>query len=997
MAERENYCYLLGLNPLKESAYKPEDIKKKIDKCLETWQNDSRNKQNDTEKRFTSQRLVESEEDIRRVMNDPILRKKEFADGLNLLKGRSSKLVSDCVILSDGKKVLLPGSIEGFMKKLRWGDVKEDDVIKLAGVSKDKPPEAAPVKILNAYKGLRTVDAYTHIELLNRLISISVLEISLDLLTEGSSNAQIKYAFDTCDKRVNSVRQDILPDQDSYINCLRNIKLILDDDKMLKQLIAYGKCNKELVPIIDSIDIEYSGRALSRSYIDELLRAGLSKGTDPDLAIKILQQVCYKRKIIANFSNTDSTMGRCPHCNCMVPSGPSTMHCTACGKELKSTCPSCGTVQSPNNSVCMKCGFNFKEGMQKANILALNINSDISRGMILKAAKSLAELEKTYPRHPNITSIRNSIEKANVDLTALKKLFNEAYSQKRFAEAKKYCDDLTQRFPEVLSSDVELKHNYADATSKFESADQYFKRSAIAPSVKEAINLCITATSICPDHPGARNRLKGFPPAGPEDAQGKLENQSFRIQFVPPAEDKNVTYCIYRGRGSLVAVDEDTRPLAEISDTIFEDRNMEPGVPYHYSVYSKRWGVMSRDGCHLGPVTMFSEAENISIDNIDGGLRITYKKPRGCTRVRVWRSENSKTASAAVELALHGEEVYDDIGLKGGKEYAYLFVAEYNMHGRVERSNGVVMTGTPINTPAPVKDMKIRWNKEDGTFTAIWSTEERVVLFASNKRIQLSGTLIKMSDLESWMKPIQPLQLYNKGIKFSIPDGSVVYLYPIIPIGNMGVRGYDYMLGNLRPFRDVEKIVSNRDCILTMIWPPDAIAAKLVMSDTGFKGENDSTAETLFVRREEYQRDKQIRIPMGRSDKKFINLYAMYDVDGKNLPSHGIGLEVYSGSCKKVHYAINKTTSSVDITADPDVTSLPPIVAIKASAGIPLKRTDGEAIWNSGGPVRLAKGLASVPIPAKWLSDPSSVRIFFVDDGHYNMYRFVHPLYGRGS
>ncbi len=349
MAERrQNYCQLLGLNPQKESTYTIEAILKKIETKKGKWANDSRNKQNDTEQRFKSEKLVELTEDMVRVMKDPMLRKKEFADGLNVLKGKAQKLRLDCVILTDGTYLALPGMAESYTKKLHWEGVTKADVTKLAGVKEGTPPKPVSDKVLNAYKGLRAVDVYTPSEMLNNLINHPNLEINLDPLSEGSSYSQIRSAFEVCDKRVNSVRPDVLPEQDSYIQSMRSVKLVLEPDKEISDLIAYGKCNRALVPVMDTIEEEYSNQ-LTRKYIDELLNAHLTKDIDAKMAVQVLQAFCYKKKIAANFSDAESEMVRCPECGMMVPSGPNTMFCPACGKNFKTVCPSCGTAQQSKN------------------------------------------------------------------------------------------------------------------------------------------------------------------------------------------------------------------------------------------------------------------------------------------------------------------------------------------------------------------------------------------------------------------------------------------------------------------------------------------------------------------------------------------------------------------------------------------------------------------------------------------------------------------------
>lgn len=997
MAEkRQNYCQLLGLNPLKESTYSTEAILKKIETKRGKWANDSRNKQNDTEQRFKSERLVEMSSDMERVMKDPILRKKEFSDGQSTLRGKVQKLRLDCLILSDGSYIALPGTADSYTKKLHWEGVTKSDVLKLAGIKEGSPPKPASDKVLNAYKGLRSVDAYTPVEMLNALIEHPNLEINIDRLTDGSSASQLKSAFDTCDKRVNSVRPDVLPEQDSYIQAMRSLKLVLESDRDLATLITYGKCNRALVPVMDTIEQEYTVQ-LSRKYIDELLNAHLTRDIDSKMAILILQQFCYKKKIAANFSDTDSSMIRCPECGNMVQAGPNTVFCPSCGKNFKTVCPSCGTAQQSKNLNCVKCGFNFKDGMERANRLGLDFRMHMQKGRIGKAEKSLAQLKEVYPGYSGITGMATELERAKTNFVTMRKLILDAYARNKFAEAKDATESLVSQFPDTLSEDLELKQKYGDCVTRFNAADLYCQKASVADSKSARMGLYVSAVEICPDHPVAKAKLKEDPPMGPADAVGKLGDRSFNIRFVAPAEDGSITYCIYRERNSLPRVTEDTRPLAEVPSTMYVDRSLEPGVEYYYSIYSKRWGILSKDAAHLGPIMMISEVDTVTIEPIDGGLRIMYEKPRGATRVRVWRTEGGSTSGIGTEIALNGQTVYDDIGLVGGRKYYYLFVAEYESRNRVERSQGVMFSETTVDAPKPVKDMKIKWNKSDGTFTATWSSPDHVVLYTTPKKITIPGNMVRMDDVNSWMTEIKPIMEYTDGIRFSLPDGSVQYIYPIIPSGKVGIKGTELFVANVKPFRDVEKVLSNKDCVITMAWPEDAVEAKLVISNSGTKSLDDMDAEIKTVRREEYMEEKQIRIPMGRSPKKFINIFAIYRIGEQMIPSRGIAIDVYSAESRKVRYTVRQERSGMrlEFSADPDVTEIPAVMAVQVAVGIPLKRTDGEVVWRSGGPVPLTQGKGSLTVQCRNLQDIERMRLFFENDADYNMFRFIHPLYRR--
>ena len=998
MAEkRQNYCQLLGLNPLKESSYSTEAILKKIETKRGKWANDSRNKQNDTEQRFKSERLVEMTSDMERVMKDPILKRKEFSDAQALLKGKAQKLRMDCIILSDGSYIALPGSADSYTKKLHWEGVTKSDVLKLAGIKEGSPPKPASDKVLNAYKGLRAVDSYTPVEMLNALIQHPNLEIDLPPLSDGSSFSQLRNAFDICDKRVNSVRPDILPEQDSYIQTMRSVKLVLEPDKELETLIAYGKCNRALIPVMETIEQEYTTQ-LTRKYIDELLNAHLTKDIDNRMAIEILQQFCHKKKIAANFSETDSSMIRCPECGNMVQAGPNTVFCPSCGKNFKTVCPACGTAQQSRNQICVKCGFNFKEGMEKANRLSLDFRMNMQKGMVGKAEKSLTMLKDTYSGYAGLAGMEAELQKARTNMSTMRKLILDACAKGRFMEAKTACENLVGQYPDALADDLELKQKYSECVSRVNAADLYCQKASVADSRQQRMAMYVAAVEICPDHQLAKSKLREDPPSGPADAYGKLGDRSFTIKFMAPAEASGVTYCIYREKNSLPRITEETRPLAEVPTTVYVDKTLEPGVEYYYSIYSKRWGILSKEGAHLGPIMTISEVDKVTLEPIDGGLRIMYEKPRGATRVRLWRTDGSGSG-VGTEISLNGQTVYDDIGLVGGRKYHYLFVAEYEGRNKVERSEGVVFSGTTVDAPKPVKDLKIRWNKSDGTYTAKWSTDEPVTLYCTPKKITIPGNMVKMEDIVSWMKPIEPIMEYSDGIRFSLPDGSVQYIYPIIPRGKVGIKGTELMVANLKPFRDVEKTISNKDCIITMAWPDDAAEAKLVISNGEVRGLDDIDAEIKTVRREEYMEERQIRIPMGHSAKKCINIFALYKVNDEMIASRGIAIDVYSAECRKVSYTVRKekTGMRMDFTADPDITEIPAIIAVQVAVGIPLKRTDGEVIWRSHNPVQLTQGRGSLTVQCKNLEDPARMRLFFENDSDYNMFRFMHPLYNRRS
>ncbi|MDR3205660.1 MAG: zinc ribbon domain-containing protein, partial [Candidatus Methanoplasma sp.] len=667
MTERENYCRLVGLNPMKESAYTAADIEKKIAARETKWKSESTNPQNDPEKRYAADQKVKAVPDIRKVMADPILRSREFDSGLKLLRSKAARLNRDSVILHDGSKVLLPGVANGLAKKLQWDGVTEDDLIRLSGIRAAHAKAPVSDKVLTAFKALRGVHSFTPSELLNELIDNKALEINTGRLADGASLTQIRSVFDQCEKRVGNVKRDILPNQDSYIQALRAIKTILGSDQDLSSLLKYGQCMRLLESAKETMDDDYTGQPFSREYIDGVLNRCLRNSTaDRSMAVSILEEYCVKKKHLANFSLKDSRLTECLECGAVIEIGDNIMHCSVCGCSIRTKCPQCGTSQSSNNGSCVKCGFDFKNGLQKAKDLERKFRSALSYGMVDEATECIAKIENAYSTYPTIDAMRGDLKPVAAKYGDLLKQIDMLYKLRRYYTLKSRIDDSKGDFPKLLNI-LEIERKYEEASSKVEGADRFCERAKIVDS-QSAMPMYVSAMETCPDHPRAKAKLRENPPESPADASVRIVDGKPTVKFAVPAERTGMTFCVYRDRESVPSVTDDTPPLAEIPGCVFQDKFPEPGADLYYAVHSKRWGILSREAAFCGPVTVFTEVEHVTIEPIDGGLRIEYAKPKGCSRVRIWRKEGTTAAGSGEEVeVLHdGDGVIDDYGLKGG-------------------------------------------------------------------------------------------------------------------------------------------------------------------------------------------------------------------------------------------------------------------------------------------------------------------------------------------
>ena len=1000
--ERENYCFLIGLNPFKETSYSAAKINEKIDAKAKKWTKDSNDNQSGFSRRFKASQLAQAVPDMHTVMKNPQLRAGEFIEGQKKLRAKASKLRKDAIILHDGRYLLLSGAEDELAKKLKWGDVDGKTLIQASGLNiVAKLPELISKNVKIAFGGMSDLGIDSPTELLNSLIDIPELEIRTNRLNDGCGCDQIRAAFQVVETRLNAIRAGLILNQDAYITAIRQMKLVLND-KDLEQLRSYGRCMKALEPAMETMD-EDAGLPFTSNYIDSLLSIyARNKQVDYSMAVAILENYCFRKRYGANFSQKDSRLTLCPTCKAMIEEGASNIYCPVCGAAVQVICPRCNTRQCATNQMCIKCGFDFKNGLDSAKRTESAIRTKLAVGLVSEAAELTAGLARDFPSYPPLEELKRLTDEANRRYQQTLARLHDDYRVRCMYDLKRTAEQTRTEFPSLLNDPV-LAAQYREAAEKVADAEKFCGEAAHKTG-SEAMDLYIRAADRCPDHPEAVSKLKDFPPEAPADASIQTRDDTVVLRYAVPEDRRGMTFCIYRNKGTLPRVDRSSVPLAEIPGGVYQDRTLDPGADYYYAIYSRRWGILSRDCASCGPAIVFREVTNAVITPIEDGLHIEFAAPRGCSRVRIWRKEGAQAAGIGDEVEVQHDDSsrLNDRGLRGGIKYHYLFVAEYDVNGRTERSLGVEYVGETVCYPDPVMDMKIGWNKNDGSYTARWSSTEKVELYASPKRVKLYGLTVAMDDLQSWMKKIEPLETYRDGCRFELPDGAVCFIYPMIPVGRTAVRGRETMITNLRPFRDVEKRLNGNECNLSMTWPPDAESAVAVVGDRAEKADQ-PRSEKISISREAYDADRCLRISMGQAKKKTVALYAVYDIDGRKTMSPGVVLDLYSGACSKIRYTLNgeqgrtRKDGTVVLALDAsEQLSLPPMVMVAVGEGLPLKMTDGAVIWESGGPVELSGGKAvfTFTVPRD-RADVHRMRLFFPNQEDYNLYRFIHPLYAE--
>ena len=1000
--QRENYCKLLGLNPFKESDESDQHIREQIEKSEAEWKKDLNSPSLTKKQRYLYGEYLKLIPDIRSTLDSPILRREEFEAARDILRRKASKLIGEAIILQGGEIVIPVNISENLAGKLNWKGIDGKTLVQASGLKTVPPPRPISNAVSNAFRMMNDLNVFSPYDLLNRLIDIPDMDLSISKVEPGCPPDTLRTAYDSVNKRINNLKNGRIPNHDTYLMTVRAVKSVISTDEGLEDLISYGRCMEVLEPAFEQMD-EDSGRQFSRAYIDNLLTVYVS-GTDadPELCLRLLEDYCIRRTFPANFSQAESKLDTCPRCKAMIYTGDNCFYCPCCGSALNSICPCCGRAQTSANAHCVSCGIDISMALKSAVDSESRVRNLLTGGHTEQATAELRELEDKYPSFDPLPQIKVTVHENIGRINTLLNTVMDDFMTHSYFHLKNTVADGMVDFPNLLERE-DIRIRYEEAVAKYNEADRICVKAAEAPEA-EARELYIQASCLCPDHPDALAKLSTYPPEGPADAEIQSDPDGIQIRYAVPEDRRGMTFCIYRNSGSAPEVDPSTVPLAEIEGWNYADQTAEPGVEYYYKIYSKRWGILSQEYAECGPGLIMREVTNVTITPSDDGLKLTYVAPAGASRVRIWRKESGSAAGEGEEAEIiHNDSgtVIDD-GLEEGTTYYYLFVAEYDIDGRQERSYGSIYSGMTAVLPSPINDLAVTWDRDRACYVADWTGPRDAVLYFANSKDSVPGEHVSVKDLSTRMNRIEPLDSDDGVYRFTLPEATVTYICPTVTVGNTTVRGRECVVANLKPFRNLTKSVDDRVCRLTMDWPADADNAYVLIK--GRDQEGDLREWEQRTDWDEYKAKGCLEVPLKGSVRTSVTVCAEYLIDGKELKSIGVTTDVYSGTWNKVSYTLDtesvkgdrKKTRVMVRMSCPGETIIPRCVMVSCDGHIPLRKTDGTVIWESDDPIVLVDGstLMSFVTPKDGV-DLSSMRLFFADRTDYDRFGLVHPIYRR--
>ncbi len=989
---------MIGLNPYQK--YSDDQILSAINDAKSKWEKELKTNSVVAGRRYRLNEDLKLIPTMTEDLRNPVARDEEFEKAKELVKKKLSGLLRQAIILTDGTIVIPSIAIDGLKKRITWNVVSTSNISVALGNFHTTFEISVTSGIKNMYRRIAEFDAYSPIEMLNRVISIKQANIQTRSVSESTSPDELRQAYGEVCRRLENMKNNKFECQDDYYSILRGMKSVIDTDESLKLFNKYCLCKRTMEPATQQMDDD-CGVRFSRKYIDNLLKTNIgNSGADLDLCTEILEEHCVIKGYPADFSEKENSLRTCPRCKTLLFNDPNNFYCPECGSSVNSICPNCGRAQVATNEFCVACGIDIDTAIDTAKEKATEIQNLINSGKVAEASKIYSELSNEYPSFDPIPQIGAMIKTATEKTQEICAQVEIDYMASRFFAIKKTVEGGLLLFPHLLDRS-DIKARYDVACGKFSSADNLCVEAA-KRSKEESKEMYIQASELCPDHPECVAKLRNMPPNGPADAKFECTDEGISITYSIPEDRRGVKFCIYRNTVYPPAVDQSTTPLVETDRWVFTDNTAEPGIEYYYKIYSKRWGILSQECAACGPAVLLNEVTDMKIEPQDDGLKITYSRPSGSSRVRVWRKASDSPMGEEDEIFHNDTGTIIDLGLQNGVLYHYLFVAEYEINGNTLRSNGTVASGRTADLPSPVEDLSVTWDKKHNSYIADWTGPESTFLCYSVSRSDLPEIHTTQNILSESTIPISPLDSDDGKFRFELPVATVIYVYPITKIGNTYIRGKECIVADLRPFKDLAHSIDGQECKLTVSWPEDAEGFFAIVSGKDAEGNQVDTEYSLS--RSEYESAEAFVFPLNGCAKTKVTVFAEYSIDGKTLRSIGHSLEVVKYDACTIKYTLSlepvkgdRKVVRVKMKFNCDKRSnIPRCMMIASDGSLPLRMKDGKVIWESDDPILLLDGSTEASfVTPKENADLGHMRLFFADKEVYNKCHFIHPIFRR--
>lgn len=661
--------------------------------------------------------------------------------------------------------------------------------------------------------------------------------------------------------------------------------------------------------------------------------------------------------------------------------------CPNCGKPLEIKCWNCGEVALfvSKTEPCAKCGITaqnkteFDKAQQNFGGLLKKIGvSDI------ELANALNTMENVYPAYdtlPNsfvakaISVAKKQIEEYK-EKQAAKNAINEKYVkeieklivQKKYCQAEALIKQLRVEDPSYDTKEFDQKVQTAKTKAQqfIDSANAFLKKNDEA----NAIDSCCKALEVCADYTAAIQMIKNYPPKQPGKLVARANRKVVKLDWQIVGDQKAVTYTVIRKVGSAPTNETDGEVLeSDLTINFFEDISASSAVAYYYSVFASRGGINSTLSSTDTPTMLFLDVSSVHQEKIGDVIKATWQIPDNVQSVEVYRKSGAvppTNKNDGEQIAVSNNTSFTDSNLTEDKN-SYLIICKYTCLGKEYYSQGVRVSYKTFRIPRKLSNVRVTsaGGETDFNFSSDEPINGNVKLYYSKKHIEYqygeaddkSNFVKKCKDL----REIDTIVLSNNRVRFSAPEKSIIWLYPVCANEQLFVINEPILVNTIVGIDAINVINKNGNINIEGNLNPSVRNIVAVINNTSFVETVDGEGEIRTCTSDMFFRDKGFYLSL-KPGLYYITLFAEFYEAGNKFYSRATRLPEVIDNREKlnVEYALNYTlsvTSSFVITVNfkcSDPITLPEIDLVSGYPQ-PLNKNSGVVIGTLKGGVMKKK------------------------------------------
>ncbi|WP_292374576.1 hypothetical protein [Methanosarcina sp. UBA411] len=690
---------------------------------------------------------------------------------------------------------------------------------------------------------------------------------------------------------------------------------------------------------------------------------------DRKLAEKVLIAFCKVEKIAYNpnpLSENNENIKVC-RCGCINDVSDGREVCQNCGNELIIKCPNpkCGAENDANIKVC-KCGFKF-ENIDRALALCDLAQHAINTMDFEVANVHLKDAERYWPGSSKVKAIREQLEEFKQRIGDVAVNLRKTVQEKRYYEAKKQYAAIQRSFPEFKEADLEL-----EITTSIETAQSYYNKARSASNENDIIENCTKASESCFDYPGVRELISRYPPHMPTDLRISPDGNTKTniLSWNESISHGTVYYSIVRKRDAIPVNNTDGDLVGRVNICSFNDSKILPGVFYYYAIFAERSGVYSKPLTSRTPAVNLFEITNVTVTTGDEMLQLDWDPiPSGST-VNLFRTAEDGKEEYVNSNNLAG---YLDTGLKNDKVYNYRLCLVYNVNGQKQMTNGIKISGIPTRLPNAIETLSVK-PVQDDTFQVTWENPENseVRLYCSTDRPEYKcGEIVPQSILDSKMRRLAVTKTaYNSGT-FQFKGDELLYITAVVIKSGSVVIGAIARAANKGTII-IKNIAVVNDKINIFINLPKRATGFVVLYrfDQYPIGINDRESIRKYITLKQYQHDNILIIDDLKPKNYYFSVFAEFNRDGEKDYSTGTDYPfvnapkeviTYSISLAKKFFGFGENSVKINFEAENESFILPDIDIVSAVEHVPMFKASAKLFYSI--PTQSVTGSLQVKIP----------------------------------